>query len=127
MEMAGAMVSASGRPMTTPTGLQSVFAGTLSLLTDYSASEARSPAQLARAATLSADGLTLSCYTDKPCLQIYSGNYMEGDTPLKGGVPLRVWHGICLETQYAPDSPNHGKAILRAGEPYDFTTVFVIE
>lgn len=83
--------------------------------------------ELGRAAVLRADGLALSCYTDKPCLQIYSGNYMEGDTPLKGGVPLRIWHGICLETQYAPDSPNHGKAILRAGEPYDFTTVFVIE
>ncbi len=80
-----------------------------------------------RAATLCGGGLTLNCYTDKPCVQIYTGNFFCGDTAQKGGIPQRKWHGVCLETQYAPDSPNHGQAILRAGEQYDFTTVFEIQ
>ena len=35
--------------------------------------------ELTRAAILVGGGLTLNCYTDKPCLQIYTGNFMENE------------------------------------------------
>ena len=38
--------------------------------------------------------------------------------------------GFCLETQFAPDSINHPEfidSVLRAGEKYDFTTIFAFD
>jgi aldose 1-epimerase len=82
--------------------------------------------ELTRAAILCGGGLTLTCYTDKPCLQIYTGNFMENDVPFKGGVAAKKWSAVCLETQYAPDSPNHGESFLKKGEHYDFITAFTV-
>ena len=66
-------------------------------------------------------------------------DYIVGDTPvhaLKGinpGSSGRVYgkrEGFCLETQFAPDSINHPEfidSVLRAGEKYDFTTIFAFD
>ena len=38
--------------------------------------------------------------------------------------------GFCRETQYAPDSINHPEfpdSVLRAGEKYDFVTIFTFD
>ena len=38
--------------------------------------------------------------------------------------------GFCMETQFAPDSINHPEfidSVLRAGEKYDFTTIFAFD
>ncbi len=82
--------------------------------------------ELTRAAVLSCDGLTMTCYTDKPCVQLYTANSMGKGTPFKGGVKAENRNAVCLETQYAPDSPNHGQAFLKAGEHYDFITAYMI-
>lgn len=72
-------------------------------------------------------GRLLSCYTDSPCIQVYSGNFIDGSQPGKGGHYYTRRSGICLETQFAPDSPNHPEwesPVLRAGEFYDNTTIY---
>ena len=79
---------------------------------------------LRRAAILSGKAGCLTVCTDLPCIQIYSANFMNGPEPMKGGTPQERRSAICLETQFAPDSPNHGEGILRAGDLYDRTTVF---
>ena len=45
----------------------------------------------------------------------------------KGGVDYVPRMGVCLETQFFPDSPNHpdwGDVVLRPGRRYDYTTEF---
>lgn len=79
---------------------------------------------LYRCATLCGDTLTMDVYTDCPCVQLYTGNGMNDTVPFKGGVKQIPRGALCLETQYAPDSPNHGAAILKKFEKYDKTTVF---
>ena len=66
-------------------------------------------------------GRTLTLSTDQPGVQVYSGNFLDGSLPGKGGVPLAFRTGLCLETQRFPDTPNQpgfGSAILRPGETY---------
>lgn len=59
------------------------------------------------AATLRAGGLKLRLWTDQPGVQLYNAMHL-GPTP--GGHDGRVYdrfHGLCLEAQHFPDSPNH--------------------
>lgn len=79
---------------------------------------------LAKAAVFTGRLGALTLYTDKPCVQFYAGNFMEGDYPFKGGLKRERNGALCLETQFAPDGPNRGEAILRAGERYDYTALF---
>lgn len=67
---------------------------------------------------------TMEVYTDQPCVQLYTGNFMGGEIPLKGGVPKNDRGGFCLETQIEPNSPERGEGMLMIGEKYDRTTVF---
>ncbi len=72
-------------------------------------------------------GRTMDVFTDMPCVQFYAGNMLEGVNPGKCGRKYAHREGFCLETQYAPDSINHPEfpdSVLRAGEKYDFTTIF---
>ena len=72
-------------------------------------------------------GRVMSVYTDQPGVQIYTSNMMNGDVKFKGGLSQIPRSAICLETQHAPDSPNHPEfptTTLRAGEKYDTTTVY---
>ena len=72
-------------------------------------------------------GRVMSVYTDQPGVQIYPSNMMNGDVKFKGGLAQIPRSAICLETQHAPDSPNHPEfptTTLRAGEKYDTTTVY---
>lgn len=72
-------------------------------------------------------GRVMSVYTDQPGLQFYSGNDLNGATPMKGGMKQAARMAISLETQHAPDSPNHESwpsTKLRVGEKYDTTTVY---
>ncbi len=73
-------------------------------------------------------GRVMQVYTNQPCIQFYSGNFMaQIETPLKGGYPASVQSAFCLETQKMPDSVNHPNftdTVLNPGEKYDYTTVF---
>lgn len=72
-------------------------------------------------------GRTLTVYTDLPAVQFYTGCVMNEPVPLKGGVPQRPLHAFCLETQYAPDSPNRPDfipTVLEKGEKFDSQTIY---
>jgi len=86
------------------------------------------PAQgLRLAARLSGGrGVRMEVWTQAPCLQLYTGNFLETSTG-KGGTAYRPRQAVCLETQFAPDSPNHpewGDIVLRPGRRFDSTTEF---
>lgn len=75
-------------------------------------------------------GRVMSVYTDQPGVQIYTSNMMNGDVKFKGGLSQIPRSAVCLETQHAPDSPNHPDfptTTLRAGEKYDTTTVYAFD
>ena len=72
-------------------------------------------------------GRTLTCYTDMPAMQLYTGNGLDGKETGKGGVPLTKHTGFCLETQFCPDSPNKPQfpsCVLKKGEVYHHVTVY---
>lgn len=72
-------------------------------------------------------GRHMTCLTDSPCVQLYTGNFIDGTQKGKGGFAYQKRGGLCLETQFAPDAINHPEwksPILRAGEPYAHTTVY---
>lgn len=88
------------------------------------------PAQgLRRAARLTGDrsGIVMETWTEKPGLQLYTANALDGAVRGKRGVVHRPRCAVCLETQFFPDSPNHpewGDILLRPGRRYDFTTEY---
>lgn len=75
-------------------------------------------------------GRVMQIFTDRPCIQLYTGNVMTEPVPFKGGYPQQKYHAVCLETQSMPDSVHHQNeedftdCILRPGEIYDYTTVY---
>ena len=72
-------------------------------------------------------GIALFVYTDEPGIQVYSGNFLDGTVTGKKGVVYQQRHGICLETQHYPDSPNKPEwpsVVLRPGETYHSRTIF---
>jgi len=73
-------------------------------------------------------GRIMQIKTDQPAIQFYTGNYMDGSSTGKGGVPHNLRTGFCLETQVFPDSPNQpdlSNAVLKPGETYTHTMVHV--
>ena len=71
-------------------------------------------------------GIIMNVYSDEPAVQLYIGNFLNGETG-KNSSKLNKRCGLCLETQYYPDSPNHPEfpsCVLRPGETYHFTTVY---
>lgn len=77
----------------------------------------------------SSDGLLeMRVYTTAPSLQFYSGNYLEGTSAREQGV-YHDHHGLALESQFLPDSPNHPEwpqpdCWLRPGERYESITEY---
>ena len=74
-----------------------------------------------------ASGRGIDLYSDMPSVQLYPAVMMKGTVPFKGGVPQRPLHALCLETQFAPDSPNRPdmpSCILRKGEHMKHVTKF---
>jgi aldose 1-epimerase len=71
-------------------------------------------------------GRVMTCYTDEPGVQLYTGNFLGGAKG-KDGKTYAHRSAICLETQHFPDSVNHEKfpsIILRPGETYRQKTVY---
>ncbi len=106
----------TARPITHPFDHNFVLNGTIGEL--RFAAEAYDPKS----------GRTMTVYTDLPAIQLYTAVGMNGPTKFKGGVPQRLLHAMCLETQYSPDTPNRPympQCTLLAGEKYDTVTKFV--
>lgn len=71
-------------------------------------------------------GRVMTVKTDKPAIQLYIGIGLKGETG-KGGKKYEKYAGLCLESQYCPDTPNQpqfGSCLFKAGETYHFTTVY---
>lgn len=73
-------------------------------------------------------GRMMEVYTDLPGVQLYTGNFINtnGET-CKESMVYKQRSGLCLETQYFPDSinqPNFESPILKSNEEYKTTTVY---
>ena len=51
-------------------------------------------------------GRRMFVMTTEPCMQVYSGNFLEPGLKGRGGAVYGPHWGCCFETQHAPDSPN---------------------
>ena len=71
-------------------------------------------------------GRVMTVTTDCCGVQFYSGNFLKAEQG-KDGVRYCFRGGICLETQFYPDSPNQSaflSPLLKSGETYSHTTMF---
>ena len=65
--------------------------------------------------------------TTEPGVQLYTGNFLEGNLKGHGGWVYSKHYGFCLETQHFPDSPNQPAfpaTTLRPGETFRSATVY---
>lgn len=72
-------------------------------------------------------GRALEVWTDRPGLQLYCGNRLDGTLIGTGGAPYARGAGIALETQLFPDAPNRPgfpSAVLRPGDRFRSVTEF---
>ncbi len=72
-------------------------------------------------------GITMDIYTDRPGVQVYTGNVIEQGRCCKEGSFYPIHGAICLETQIFPDSINishYSDAILKKGEKYNTVTEY---
>jgi aldose 1-epimerase len=72
-------------------------------------------------------GRVMEVYTTKPGVQFYSGNFLKGLEPGKDGATYLKRGGLCLETQYFPNSVKHknfNSPILLAQEKYEHSTIY---
>lgn len=71
-------------------------------------------------------GRVMTVKTDKPAIQFYIGIGLNGENG-KGGKKYEQYAGLCLESQYSPDTPNQPQfpsCLYKAGQVYRFTTVY---
>ncbi len=71
-------------------------------------------------------GIEIKCYTDLPGVQIYTSNFLGCDCG-KGGKNLYKHQGICMETQFFPNTPNmpeYPSCVLKANETFKSVTEY---
>ncbi|MGN0847752.1 MAG: aldose epimerase family protein [Kiritimatiellia bacterium] len=73
-------------------------------------------------------GRTLEIWTTEPCMQMYGAQNVTDKVPAKAaGKTLCQYAGVALETQHAPDSPNHPEfpsTVLRPGQTFKSHTEY---
>ncbi|AVR46230.1 galactose-1-epimerase [Christiangramia fulva] len=72
-------------------------------------------------------GRFMEVYTNEPGLQFYTGNFLDGTLPAKGGGTYGKRTGFCMETEHYPDSPNQKgfpSVVLKPGEKYTSQTSY---
>lgn len=79
-------------------------------------------------ATLSSSktGISMKCFTDLPGVQLYAGNFLSAKNA-KGGIEYKARDGVCLETQFYPNSINEAgfpDPVFGPGKDYDTTTIY---
>ena len=88
------------------------------------------PGQLATAAVLrdKESGRIVEVLTTQPGVQVYTGNWFGGETPLNPeGRAYQDYEGVALECQHFPDSPHHGNfpsTELKPGETFHEEIIF---
>ncbi len=74
-------------------------------------------------------GRLMTVTTDMPAMQMYVGIGLNDEKGKNGNV-YKQYGGLCLETQFCPDSPNKPQfpsCILNAGEEFNSTTKYMFE
>lgn len=72
-------------------------------------------------------GRTLEVHTTMPGIQLYTGNFLANEVAGKNGAEYWKHSGLCLETQYFPNSMKHKdfpSIVLPAFEKYRHKTVY---
>lgn len=72
-------------------------------------------------------GRVMEVYTNKPGIQFYTGNFLDGSDVGKEGAIYNKRNALCLETQYFPNGikqNNFPSPVLKAGDIYNFTTIY---
>ncbi len=72
-------------------------------------------------------GILMEVTSDLPGMQLYTGNFLEGDKVGKNGCRYGKRTGCCFETQFHPDAINHPEfeqPVCKAGEHYLTTTTY---
>ena len=72
-------------------------------------------------------GRRMNVYTTQPCVQIYTGNFLDGSDVGKGGVPYGKFSAICIETQGYPDGnrlDTFDDNTLHPNQQYEHKTIF---
>ena len=72
-------------------------------------------------------GIAMDVFTTEPGVQLYTGNWMQGNFEGKNGRRYPQRSALCLETQHFPDSPNrpeYPSVVLRPAEVFRSKTVF---
>ncbi len=71
-------------------------------------------------------GRVMTVTTDKPAIQFYIGIGLDGENG-KNGANYNKYAGLCLESQFTPNSPNlpqFPSCVYKAGQTYHFTTTY---
>lgn len=74
-------------------------------------------------------GITMEVWTDCIGVQLYTGNFLDGDKG-KHGCSYKKRSGFCLETQYFPNSinePNFVRPVTEANVPYETKTIYAFK
>ncbi|MGA9638931.1 aldose epimerase family protein [Flavobacterium sp.] len=72
-------------------------------------------------------GRLMEITTYEPGIQLYTGNFLKGNLPMREEGFYEHRTGFCFETQHYPDSPNQKDfptTVLRPGENYKTKTTF---
>ncbi len=72
-------------------------------------------------------GRVLEVLSTEPGLQLYTGNFLDGGSPGKGGHLYRMGDGIALEPQKFPDAPNQkgfASARIDPAQPYRHIMIY---
>lgn len=85
--------------------------------------------RIAKAAELLEDtsGRRMEVFTTEPCMQLFTGNFINGKEAGKEGFVYEKHGGVCFETQKYPNFcniPSFPSGIVRAGEKYYSKTIY---
>ena len=72
-------------------------------------------------------GIYMEVFSTEPGIQFYGGNFLDGKTKGKNGVPYIHRSALCLEPQHFPDSPNQPdfpSTLLTPNQTYHNTIVY---
>ncbi|CAA9379165.1 MAG: Aldose 1-epimerase [uncultured Nocardioidaceae bacterium] len=72
-------------------------------------------------------GRWLEVWTDRPGVQFYSGNFLDGTVVGREGTSYRQGDAFCLEPHHFPDAPHHEhfpSVVLRPGDVYRARDVY---
>ena len=83
--------------------------------------------KLALGAVVRGKKLSISTYTDQPCIQFYVSSFDSLPHNFKGGIKPIINGALCLETQIEQNGAKHGVGIYEPGQEYTHTVVYKVD